>query len=252
MHIDQTILPCIKIKSYDLFPKLPTSIGGQISTISCPILGLDGCSLINLEIFQNSIDGSNEGTLFEALDYCFTPMGRRKLRNWLTHPLTSVPMIKARQDSITMLCRIGSSLEKFISSYLKGLPDIERLLSRALSKQARLKEYVQLLDSYALIISFLTNLRSHMEKQASSFDSSSKSSKLYSIAFEHNLNLDYLESVLTTLRNSFDRKSALDKGELKLNPGQHSAPEYSTIEENISVIEKSLDSFASQIRKELK
>lgn len=253
LHIDQTIIPCIKVASYDLFPKSASSKIGQISTICHPILGLDGSSLVNLEIFQNSVDGSSCGTLFDALDNCMTPMGRRKLRHWLAHPLTSVSMIKERQDSISLFCKPGSSLDKFISSYLKGQPDIERLISRARSKQSRLKEYVLLLDSLAVLISFLGNLKCNVEKLLVPVDVClKKSSKIFKLVFENSLDLEHLESLLTHLRNSFDRKSALEQGELKLNPGKHSDPAYISIENKVSAVEKRLDSYASQMKKELK
>ena len=253
LHIDQTIIPSIRVSTYDLFPKLIASEIGQISASSCPILGVDGSSLVNLEIFQNSIDGTSSGTLFDALDNCITPMGRRKLKYWLVHPLTSIPMIRERQDSISIFCKQGSSLDKFVLSYLKGQPDIERLISRARSRQAKLKEYVLLLDSLVVLISFLENLKSFLEKHLDSVDISlRKESKLFKLVFEHSLDLTHLESLLTSLRDSFDRKAALEQGELKLNSGKHSDPAYTSIEKKAASVEKSLDSYLSQMKKELR
>jgi DNA mismatch repair protein MSH6 len=50
-------------------------------------LVLDGQSLINLEIFANTIDGGTEGTLFTMINKCITPFGKRMLRQWVCHPL---------------------------------------------------------------------------------------------------------------------------------------------------------------------
>ena len=41
---------------------------------------LDGQTLINLEIFKNTLDGSDNGTLFKLLNHCATPFGKRLFR----------------------------------------------------------------------------------------------------------------------------------------------------------------------------
>ena len=38
-------------------------------------LVLDGQTLVNLELFRNSADGSSEHTLVKFLDHCVTPFG---------------------------------------------------------------------------------------------------------------------------------------------------------------------------------
>jgi DNA mismatch repair protein MSH6 len=44
---------------------------------------LDGHTLLNLEILENSHENSSKGTLLEFLDHCNTPFGKRMLRKWL-------------------------------------------------------------------------------------------------------------------------------------------------------------------------
>ena len=61
---------------------------------------LDGMTLRNLEIFENSADGTTSGTLYGALNKCVTPFGKRLLRQWLCSPLCCPEAIKARQDAI--------------------------------------------------------------------------------------------------------------------------------------------------------
>ncbi|KAK5273369.1 DNA mismatch repair protein msh6, partial [Exophiala xenobiotica] len=45
-------------------------------------LVLDGQTLINLELFANSYDGGVEGTLFQLLNRCITPFGKRMFKQW--------------------------------------------------------------------------------------------------------------------------------------------------------------------------
>ncbi|KAJ3088395.1 DNA mismatch repair protein msh6, partial [Physocladia obscura] len=45
-------------------------------------LVLDGQTLLNLEVFENTSDGSTEGTLFKLLNNCLTPGGKRLFKNW--------------------------------------------------------------------------------------------------------------------------------------------------------------------------
>ena len=41
---------------------------------------LDGQTLLNLEVFKNSLDSSEHGTLFKILNHCSTPFGKRLFR----------------------------------------------------------------------------------------------------------------------------------------------------------------------------
>ena len=46
-------------------------------------LVLDGQTLLNLEVLENSEHGS-EGTLLKHVDHCVTAFGRRLLRTWIS------------------------------------------------------------------------------------------------------------------------------------------------------------------------
>jgi len=49
-------------------------------------------------VLENS-EGGTGGTLLAALNNCVTPVGRRRLRQWLCRPLFRIPDIEARQAS---------------------------------------------------------------------------------------------------------------------------------------------------------
>jgi DNA mismatch repair protein MutS len=59
----------------------------------------------NLELVKNARDGSTRGTLLSVLSKTVTPMGKRKLKQWMLRPLRDLKEIEARQDAIEELAR---------------------------------------------------------------------------------------------------------------------------------------------------
>lgn len=96
---------------------------------------LDVISLRNLEILQPShyiIDqGANapDPTLFKALNKTVTPMGARKLRDWLTQPLRKITSINQRQVVVGKWVNHQERLAEF-RNLLKEINDLERVLTR--------------------------------------------------------------------------------------------------------------------------
>ncbi|KAK6273407.1 hypothetical protein POUND7_010490 [Theobroma cacao] len=92
-------------------------------------LRIDGQTLVNLEIFNNSADGGSSGTLYKYLDYCVTSSGKRLLRSWICHPLKDVDSINNRLDVVEELMSHSEKM-LLIAQYLRKLPDLERLIGR--------------------------------------------------------------------------------------------------------------------------
>ncbi|NOT61332.1 MAG: DNA mismatch repair protein MutS, partial [Acidobacteria bacterium] len=63
---------------------------------------LDPQTARNLEIFQgwDFTGGQPTGSLVATIDLTITPMGARRLRRWLRHPLLDVVELRARQDAV--------------------------------------------------------------------------------------------------------------------------------------------------------
>jgi DNA mismatch repair ATPase MutS len=96
------------------------------------ILIMDHQALLNLEIMQNTFDGSRRGTLIEHLDHCVTPMGRRRLAQMISRPSMEPHFIKHRLDAVEELMAMDSEDEVLSAkNLLKTLPDLERLLQTA-------------------------------------------------------------------------------------------------------------------------
>lgn len=113
-------------------------------------LVLDGQTLINLEIFANSFDGGQEGTLFTLLNRCVTPFGKRMFRQWVCHPLSDAAKINERLDAVDMLNADRSLSDQFVSSMTR-MPDLERLISRIHAGICKPDDFVRVLDGFEQI-----------------------------------------------------------------------------------------------------
>lgn len=111
---------------------------------------LDGQTLINLEIFSNTVNGGSEGTLFNLLNRCVTPFGKRLFRQWLCHPLCNISKINHRLDAIDLLNADPKILNQFASELTK-MPDLERLISRIHAGACKPEEFVKVLDGFEQI-----------------------------------------------------------------------------------------------------
>ena len=90
---------------------------------------LDSNTQRNLELVESLYDRTKQGTLLGVLDRTLTPMGSRKLRQWIHYPLQKIDEITARLDAIEELIN-NSNLQVTLREYLKGFGDLERLLGR--------------------------------------------------------------------------------------------------------------------------
>ena len=88
------------------------------------MLILDAVTQANLEL----TDGDGD-SLYSVLNRCKTPMGRRLLRDWITHPLTDLTEISFRQDCIESMTKNASLLRR-LAAALGLCRDVERALGR--------------------------------------------------------------------------------------------------------------------------
>ncbi|KID77648.1 DNA mismatch repair protein msh6 [Metarhizium brunneum] len=113
-------------------------------------LVLDGQTLVNLELFSNTSNGSSEGTLFSLLNKCITPFGKRLFRQWVAHPLCDIQRINERLDAVDMLNADPTVREQFASQLVK-MPDLERLISRVHAGACKPEDFVRVLEEFEQI-----------------------------------------------------------------------------------------------------
>lgn len=93
-------------------------------------LHLDAATLRHLEILEPlHRDAPRTATLYGVLNRTVTPMGARRLRDWLTQPLAEVQAIRRRQDLVQTWIDGPGTLEQF-RALLAEVRDLERTIGR--------------------------------------------------------------------------------------------------------------------------
>ncbi|KAM9962806.1 hypothetical protein ACTFIR_005723 [Dictyostelium discoideum] len=124
---------------------------------------LDGQCLVNLEIFNNSTDGSTEGTLFKLMDRCTTAFGKRMFRQWICRPLANKNAIVDRQKAIEFLRDSPETLQK-VMTILNKLPDLERMIARIRAQTSKISDLISVLNHFDNIHSKLLELSDEAEQ----------------------------------------------------------------------------------------
>ncbi|KAK9476380.1 muts domain V-domain-containing protein [Lipomyces japonicus] len=198
-------------------------------------LVLDGQSLQNLEIFANSFDGGDQGTLFKILNRCITPFGKRLLRNWLCHPLQDTHHINARLDSIELLnsnYELQDALEKGIAS----LPDLERIVSRIHAGKCKVKDFVRVIEAFEQIYELIVKLKTE-------FEIGGLIGRLLESAPE-------LDACLSQWADAFDRAQAKNEG--LIIPEKGVEEDFDNSQNNIERIEGELNEYLRAYKKQFR
>jgi len=105
---------------------------------------MDGPTRRNLEL-ERSLSGRDDHTLAGVMDRCRSPMGSRLLRRWIQRPLCDQATLNQRYQAIDALLSAG--LEDDLGDTLRGIGDVERILSRVALRSARPRDLVKLCES---------------------------------------------------------------------------------------------------------
>ncbi|MFQ5717789.1 MAG: DNA mismatch repair protein MutS, partial [Nitrospinales bacterium] len=89
---------------------------------------LDPSSVRNMELVSAS-DGLRRGSLLDLLDLARTPMGSRKIKEWILKPLVEVREIVNRHERVEEF-KSNLLLRNEVRELLKQVRDLERLLGR--------------------------------------------------------------------------------------------------------------------------
>ncbi|CAK1354615.1 unnamed protein product [Cercospora beticola] len=221
LKIERDLLTCGNFSWYDPIRKASSLV-------------LDGQSLINLEIFANTFDGSTDGTMFTMLNRCITPFGKRMLRQWVCHPLADARKINQRLDAVDALNADGTVMDQFTSS-LSKLPDLERLISRVHAGRCRPQDFVKVLEGYEQIEYTMSLLKRFGEGEG-------LLGQLISA-------MPDLAGALKHWADAFDRKKARDDSVFIPQPGVEE--DYDESQERIDNVIAQLNQLLKKARKDL-
>ncbi|OUD13551.1 DNA mismatch repair protein MutS [Thioflexithrix psekupsensis] len=110
---------------------------------------IDAASRRNLELDSRLTTGIKEHTVIHVLDQCATPMGSRLLRRWLHRPLRDTKVLQARHASVGYLLERMNNVALY--ELLRGIGDMERILTRVALKTARPRDLIQLRQAIGLL-----------------------------------------------------------------------------------------------------
>lgn len=103
---------------------------------------MDSFTVRNLEVFQ-SLAGNQGRSLIEAVGRCCTPMGNRRLREWLSLPLKDIPALNARYDTVDAFLSDKEMLSA-VRDELSRVGDLERIVAKAAAGKLLPREALQL------------------------------------------------------------------------------------------------------------
>lgn len=126
---------------------------------------IDAASQRNLDLVDSR--SGRKHSLLGALDRTATPMGARKLRDWILHPLKNVAAINARLDVVTLFLDQPYLLDQ-CRTHLRGIRDIERTTARLSQGSGNARD----LKSLATSLEHIPDLRADLE---ASFTAASRS-----------------------------------------------------------------------------
>ncbi|KAF7715747.1 DNA mismatch repair protein msh6 [Penicillium ucsense] len=197
-------------------------------------LVLDGQTLINMEIFANSFDGGQEGTLFQLLNRCITPFGKRTFKQWVCHPLMDAKRINARLDAVDAFNADPSIRDQF-SSQLTKMPDLERLISRVHAGVCKAQDFVRVLEGFEQI-----------EYTMGLLKDSGAGDGIIGQLIEA---MPDLTALLSYWKTAFDRPKAKENGILVPETGVEA--DFDNSQDTIEQLHKDLDNLLKKARRDL-
>ncbi len=102
---------------------------------------LDKFTIRNLELFHSPYEGAK--TLIDVVDKTVSPMGGRLLKRWIALPLKNIQPINDRLEIVGFLTEKKEFREE-ITSYMRQIGDLERLISKVAVNRINPREVVQL------------------------------------------------------------------------------------------------------------
>jgi DNA mismatch repair protein MutS len=116
------------------YRRRPAHLRAPVAYALAGFLRLDAATRRNLELLQ-TLAGERRGSLLWVLDQTVTPMGARRLRDWILYPLVDPTTIGQRFDGVEELVE-GLEVRDALRTTLRGIGDLERLAGRVGARSA--------------------------------------------------------------------------------------------------------------------
>ncbi len=124
---------------------------------------LDAATQVNLELVSSR--GARDTSLLAALDRTVTPMGGRRLRNWILQPIRDLGELGCRQQFISDLLQEPDLLASLRES-LKAIRDLERASGRLSQASGNARDLVALQISLQQIPELKQELEKFLQRLA--------------------------------------------------------------------------------------
>ncbi|MBT5027016.1 MAG: DNA mismatch repair protein MutS [Nitrospina sp.] len=122
-------------------------------------MALDQCTLNSLELVQSS-EGTRKNSLLDLLDLSQTPMGARRIREWILKPLINFESIQQRLSIVKGFLNDPSE-RKHLRDLLHQIFDLERLLGRITLSACNARDLIALKTSLKVFPDLLHALKSY-------------------------------------------------------------------------------------------
>ncbi|CAD6196340.1 unnamed protein product [Caenorhabditis auriculariae] len=262
IHVDIFTMNKFTFSNQKLKPALKVVDG--VTCWDKKVLVLDGTTLENLNIVPNNSE-IHATSLYNILNKCATPFGRRLLRTWLCAPTCDGTVIKERQDAVEWLASApAKTFVQKATTLLRTVPDLERLLQKihTLGSKYRAEKHP---DSRAQMFDTTRTSKRKIKELVSTirgFKTCHEIRKLYDTLrmegegcelLDECLGIDelrpHLENNIKHFEKIFDHDSAMEKGKIEPKAGVDEMFEEAC--ENVKKVESRIEGYRKKQEKAL-
>jgi len=130
-------------------------------------MALDQTTVSSLELIQSS-DGSRKNSLLNLLDESCTPMGARRIRDWIIKPLVDKEKIKSRLDIVSEFKSFPLNRQE-TRELLEKIFDLERLLGKITLSVCNARDLISLKNSLGTFPSLYKALEKYKTSQLTGY-----------------------------------------------------------------------------------